>query len=126
LHAARAWLHSAAHATDATNQATDLGGLGNASGGRPGNGGARGIPSCADIRRSGIQNDSGASAAPQQAMPAPPPQQLLPHGVTTPVADFAESRVALTAIALAATVGAATSCARISGGVGTACVARGA
>ena len=78
-------------------QAMDLGGFGNASGGRPGSGGARGIASCADACISGIQNDSGTSAAPQQAMPAL--QQLPPHRVTTPAGALDESRVALTATA---------------------------
>jgi hypothetical protein len=120
----------------------DLGGFGNASGGRPGKGGARGIPSCADACRSGIQNDSGASAAPQQAMPAPLLQQLPPHGATPPAAVFAEPRGVLSAATLAA---ARCSCARMSaarvsaarvsaarvsaagmsGDAGTACVARG-
>jgi hypothetical protein len=109
-------------ATDTTVQAMDLGGLGNASGERPGSGGARGIANCTDACRKGIQNDSGTSAAPQQAMPAPLLQQLPPHGVTPPAAVFAEPRAVLSALALAA---ARCSCARTSGDAGTACVARG-
>jgi hypothetical protein len=80
-------------ATVATVQATDLGGLGNASGGRPDNGGARGIPSCSDACTSGIEIASDASAAPQQAMPAL--QQLPPHRVVTPAGALDESGVAL-------------------------------
>ena len=73
----------------------DLGGLGNASGGSPGNGGARGIASDVETCNSGIQNGSGASAAPQQAMPAASPQQLPPQAVRTPAAPVAELRAVL-------------------------------
>jgi hypothetical protein len=70
-------------------------------------------------------------------MPAPPLQQLPPHGVTPPAAVFAELRGVLSAVALAAArcscvrmsaarmSAARMSAARMSGDAGTACVARG-
>ena len=85
----------------------DLGGLGNASGGSPGNGGARGIASDAETCNSGIQNGSGASAAPQQAMPAASPQQLPPQAVRTPAAPVAELRAVLRATVTATLLAAA-------------------
>lgn len=111
LHAARARLLR--NAAGATIQAMDLGGLGNASAGRPGNGGARGIPSCVDACGNGIQSNSGASAAPQQAMPAPPLQQPPLHRGAPP-ASVGESRVALSKVARADCSCARASAARTS------------
>ena len=60
-------------------QAKDLGGLGSASGGTPCDGGTSGVKNDSEAFKSGMNHRSGARAAPQQAMPAAPPQQSLPQ-----------------------------------------------
>ena len=60
-------------------QAKDLGGLGSASGGTPSDGCTSGIKNGREALKSGMENRSGARAAPQQAMPAAGPQQSLPQ-----------------------------------------------
>jgi hypothetical protein len=68
---------AAEHSTwrDVTVQAKDLGGLGSASGGRPRNGGMLQITKSAETWKGGKKQASGASAAPQQDIPAAPQQQ---------------------------------------------------
>src|ERR1700737_1542271 len=88
-------------ATDAKVQAKDLGGLGSASGEMPRGGGASRSRKGSEVVKSGMKHGSAARAAPQQAIPAAPPQQWPPQSVNTPTATGPEARAVLGAVTFA-------------------------
>src|SRR5262245_49212606 len=102
-----------------TAQARDLGGFGKASGGSPDGGRSCGMTNGTDVRNNSTQIRSGASAAPQQAIPAEPPQQWLAQSkAALPIAPAASAARAVLSEAVSAVVGAASACLWACGGAG--------